>query len=230
MSKKRGKPAAPSGFAVGDHVRVKQGIRDADYPDMPLGGWVGTISEIHDDGIFTVCWSRETLDNIHPVYKMRCERDGAEEDWIGHGDLEPDPGGPLAIEQPTEISTKPLSSKDQDDRIRMVFGLTSNDPLPDVEEEMLLKYHDYLSKNMSFPFEMNYFRETGPFEGSNHVVRVMSLLDPEKYSVDEMYGLICRVKEGRKTFELPLGEFETDAKEPNKQLLADYCYWFCNWR
>jgi len=39
----------------------QQAIRDTDYPDMPLGGWAGTISEIHKDGMYTVRLSRETL-------------------------------------------------------------------------------------------------------------------------------------------------------------------------
>ena len=151
-----------------------------------------------------------------------------EEYGIGDEDLEPDSGGPLVIEHPTKITTKPLSMDDQEDRIRAVLGLTSNDPLPEVDEDTLLRYHEYLSKNMSFPFEMDYFEETGPFEGKNHIVKVVGLLDPEKHDCDEMYGLICRVKEGRKTFELPLGEFEPDNEVSEERMLADYCYWFWN--
>ena len=223
-------PKTKSQFATGDRVRVRAGIMDVEFPDMPMGGWAGEITEILDDGMYTVRWSRETLDSIHPVYKKRCEKEGMEVDeyWIGDDDLEPDLGEPLAIEQPTEITTKPLSMDDQDDRIRAMFGLTSDDPLPDVDEDTLLKYHEYLSLNMSFPFEIDYFEETGPFEGENHVVRVVGLLAPERNGCDEMYGLICRVKEGRKTFDLPLSKFEPDDEVPEEQMLADYCSWFWN--
>ena len=223
-------PKTKSQFAIGDRIRVKSGIRGVDFPDIPMGGWAGEITEVHDDGMYTVRWSRETLDNIHPVYKKRCEKEGMEVDeyWIGDDDLEPDSGEPLAIEQPTEITTKPLSMDDQDDRVRAVFGLTSDDPLPDVDENTLLKYHEYLLENMSFPFEMDYSEETGPFEDKNHFVKVVGLLDPERNGCDEMYGLICRVKEGRKTFELPLSKFEPDDEIPEEQMLADYCCWFWN--
>ncbi len=133
MPKGKAKPKTPvvTKFKVGDKVRVKHGIRDTDYPDMPLGGWAGTISETHDHGMYTVRWSRETLAAISPVFKKRCERDGMalEDYWLGDDDLEPDTGSPLNIEHPTEIKTKPLSPTDQDDRIRIIFGLTSNDPL-----------------------------------------------------------------------------------------------------
>jgi uncharacterized protein YodC (DUF2158 family) len=139
MPKKKRVPSPVARFKVSDKVRVKHGIRDTDYPDIPLGGWAGTISEVHNDGMYTIRWSKETLANIHPVVKQRSEKDGTvlEEYWLGDDDLEPDTGGPLNIEQPTEIVVKPLSPKDQDDRIRMVFGLTSNAPLPEVNDETL---------------------------------------------------------------------------------------------
>ena len=120
-------------FKVGDKVRVKHGVKDVDYPDMPLGGWAGTVIEVEGSDTFTIRWSEETLAAIHPVFKKRCEKDGLdlEEYALTGDDLEPDTGGPLKIEQPTKITTKPLSPKDEDDRVRMVFGLTSNDPLPE---------------------------------------------------------------------------------------------------
>ena len=139
MPKRKTKQAASSKFKVGDKVRVKHGVRDTDYPDIPLGGWAGTISKVQGNGDYDVRWSRETLANIHPVVEKRCEKDGLTLEVYGlaEDDLEPDPGGPLEMEQPTEITTKPLSPKDEDDRIRMVFGLTSNDPLPEVDDKSL---------------------------------------------------------------------------------------------
>ena len=73
---------------------------DTDYPDMPLGGWAGTIAEAHDDGKYTVRWSKETLASIHPVFEKRCEKDGFGFDqyWLGADDLGPDTGAPLEIE------------------------------------------------------------------------------------------------------------------------------------
>ncbi len=50
----------PAKFRVGDRVRVESGARDTDYPDMPLGGWAGTVFEVHDNGMYTVRWSEET--------------------------------------------------------------------------------------------------------------------------------------------------------------------------
>jgi len=75
-------------FHVGDLVRVKHGVADVDYPDIPMGGWVGRITKI--EGMCLVRWSTETLENVHPVYRKRCERDGLDEDssWLAEEDLE----------------------------------------------------------------------------------------------------------------------------------------------
>jgi uncharacterized protein YodC (DUF2158 family) len=228
--KKSRKPVAPAKFKVGDKVRVKHGIRDTEYPDMPIGGWAGTVAAINDGGMYTVRWSRETLDNIHPVYKKRSKKDRTvlEEYWLGDDDLEPDSGGPLDIEQPTEIKAKPLSPKDQDDRIRMVFGLTSNDPLPHVGDETLLAYYKHLSENLRFPFKVDHFVETGPFERKKHTVTVLKLFDPANDPPDETDGLICEARRGGRVVEMPLAEFEVDEDAPGLQMLADYCYWFWN--
>lgn len=58
-------------FQIGEELRVRHGIADTDYPDMPLGGWAGMIAEIHGDDMYTVRWSKETLAAIHPVFKKR---------------------------------------------------------------------------------------------------------------------------------------------------------------
>ena len=60
----------------------------------------------------------------------------------------------------------------------MVFDLTSNDPLPDVDDETLEVYHEYLAKNLVFPFEATGTSGTGPFSGKTTNVTVISLGDP----------------------------------------------------
>ena len=107
----------------------------------------------------------------------------SEQYWLGDDDLEPDAGGPLTLEHPTKIRTKRLSLKDQDDRVRMVFDLTSNDPLPDVDDETLETYHEYLAKNLVFPFEAEYLPETGPFSSTTMNVHVIGLGDPDDESM-----------------------------------------------
>jgi uncharacterized protein YodC (DUF2158 family) len=60
MPKKKRVPLPVAKFKVGDKVRVKHGIRDMDYQDIPLGGWAGKITEVHQDGMYTLRWSKES--------------------------------------------------------------------------------------------------------------------------------------------------------------------------
>ena len=63
MTKRRGKSKKPivTDFRVGDKVRVKHGVTDVEYADMPMGGWAGTVTDVDKRGVYTVRWSRETL-------------------------------------------------------------------------------------------------------------------------------------------------------------------------
>lgn len=213
-------------FRIGDKVRVRHGVTDNDYPDMPIGGWVGTISETHKGDTHVVRWSDETIASIHPVFKNRCENDGLDfaQYSIGADDLEPDMGGLLDIEQPQHITTRPLSPKDEDDRVRMIFGLTSNDTLPDVDGEALETYYRHLSAHLSFPFTATHGDEYGHPER----VKVIGLGDPDDPMIDEMYGILCEARIEGRVVTLPLGELDEVKGKPNRQLIEDYCYWFHN--
>ena len=157
-NKKESKPRTPARFATGAQVRVKPGITVPDFEDIPLGGWAGAIREVDQRSApptYLIEWSQHTLDHMHPVYRQRCERDGLELEsmWLGEGDIEPDTGESAVIEQPTSIVTRRLNEKDQDDRVRIVLGLTSDDPLSEVEDDTLRAYHRYLAAHLTFPFE-----------------------------------------------------------------------------
>jgi hypothetical protein len=218
--RRRGSDAAR--FRPGAKVRVKSGVLDPDFPDIPLGGWAGTVKEVDEDEgrpVYLVAWGRATLRAIHPVYKKRCERDGLELEtmWLEEEDLEPDDGPPAPIEQPTSIVTPPLSEKDQDDRVRLVFGLTHDDPLPDVGRVTLLAYHRYLSANLKFPFKAR-------SETDGISLTVLRLLDPEEYDPDEEDGLLCEARGPAGPFPIPLHEL--DAAQANRKPIRDYTDWF----
>jgi hypothetical protein len=232
MSKKS-KPTGPPKFAVGDHVRVKAGVSDPDYPDMPLGGWAGTVVEVQlgHPIAYVVHFNQRTVAQVHPVYRNRCERDGLdlEEMSVWEDDVESDTGEPSPIEQPRNIVAKPLSMRDKEDRLRAVFGLTSDDLLPEVDEASLLIYHKYLVEKLTFPFEARYSREIGPLHNTTHIVTVLALLDPDDF-IDEDYGLFCEARHDKQKMQLPIVELEVGKRNPNRQLLDDYSLWFGNWQ
>jgi hypothetical protein len=226
-------PPPPARFAVGARVRVKPGTADPDFPDIPLGGWAGTVTEVDRHArppTYLIEWDQYTLDHMHPVYRNRCERDGLEVEsmWLGEADLEPDTGELPVMEQPTAIRTRPLNPKDQDDRVCLALGLTGDDPLPEVDGATLRKYHAYLAAHLSFPFEGSYSEETGPWEDRTYPVTVLGLLGADDW--DDTYGLLCEAREGTSRLEVPLAEVEVKKGGPNRQLVEDYHYWFWNWR
>ena len=127
---KPGKPPDPVTFQIGTKVRVKYGVCDPDFPDIPLGGWAGTVKEVPGQGRdeYPHCLGPADPQGMHPIYKKRCERDGLELEsmWLGEEDLELMTA--LRSHRAADtIVTKPLSEKDQDDRVRMVLGLTHDD-------------------------------------------------------------------------------------------------------
>jgi len=222
-------------FQVGNKVRVKPGVTDPDFPDMPLGGWSGTITEIiKERGQINCVFQLDdrTLASIHPIFRKRSERDGLDFEIMGLGEeaLELDDGTPVPIEQPTEIQTPPLSENDQDDRVRLVFGLTHDDPLPMVSFETLKTYYRYLAANLEFPFFTSYWAKSGPFTSKKVPLPISRLEPPVAEEFDEecpLYGIGIDQDE---EIECPLEAIELKKNDPNYRLISDYTYWSENWR
>lgn len=58
-------------FRVEDKVRVKSGVRDPDFADIPIGGWAGTVQKSRQNKgeiVYLIAWGRSTLQAMHPVY------------------------------------------------------------------------------------------------------------------------------------------------------------------
>ena len=79
-------------FAVGSRVRAKKGRTAPNDPDIPLGGWLGTVSQVSGT-IYLVQWSSESLEAAAPIYHERWRRDGVDfrAVWLQENSLEADP-------------------------------------------------------------------------------------------------------------------------------------------
>ena len=122
---------------------------------------------------------------------------------------------------PIEVSEK---------RVVRILGLRDDKRLPKVSDETLGVYHNYLSKNLTFPFEGEYSCETGPLENARYDINVIGILDINECSDLTFYGLFCRGKQGRRKIVVPLAEVEVKQEGRNKQLIKDYRSWFWNYR
>jgi hypothetical protein len=178
--------------------------------------------------MYSVRWSRETLASIHPIYKKRCAIDGKvlEEYWLGEEDLGPDLGEPLAIEQPTQITPRPLSAENQGDRVRMVFGLTSDDLLPVVDEDSLETYYDHLVERMSLPVEARHCPQED-FLNPSPLRRVKVVALDREIAWDEDEGILCKIRTAEGEEVVPLTDLEFRRSDPNHQFLDDFSAWFC---
>jgi hypothetical protein len=110
-------------------------------------------------------------------------------------------------------------------RILSALGL-SGDRLPEVDDENLVRYYEFLSEHLSFPFAAHYPEPTNLREEILYKCAVLELLDPSKCFSDEFDGIICKTRKGDFEVNLPLVELEVPQDTPNFQLIEDYWYWF----
>jgi hypothetical protein len=114
-------------------------------------------------------------------------------------------------------------------RIMKALGLI-DDLLPNVDEDTLFRYYEYLSANLSFPCAAYYPHPTNAKEQSEFGCYMMNLLDPAIHLGDEFDGIFCKTRKGKYELNLPLIELELPQGSPNCQLIEDFWYWFWNWR
>jgi hypothetical protein len=114
-------------------------------------------------------------------------------------------------------------------RIAQILGVKEDKELPEVDEETLMVYYQYLNKELSFSFEAEYSKETGQLEDTWYDIKVTGFFNIEKY-LDEFYGLFVTARKGKKKIEIPLAEVEVKEEGKNKELVDDYSIWFWNYR
>ena len=105
----------------------------------------------------------------------------------------------------------------------MVFGLTSDDPLPYDGEATELTYFGYLKANLEFPFPAQFF---DPIKDRKRDVTVTGMC--EDSPLDEGFGVMCEVLDGGGKGQMPLSELEVDPGNLNYQMVDDYITWFVN--
>jgi hypothetical protein len=116
-----------------------------------------------------------------------------------------------------------------EDRIRAALGVKGG-RLPEVGNEALQTYYDYLTTYLSFPFQAHYPEPIGLHVEIIKTVTVIGLLDPTKNLDCESLGIVCKARQGKQMVELSLADLEVDEDDSNHQLVEDYWFWFWNWQ
>lgn len=111
----------------------------------------------------------------------------------------------------------------------------SNDDLWDKKFEEWEKrdWSNWLTKILSFPFKVERMEdfESNPFQDNDdkpfavgHIVKVIEI-----EMEDDSYGIILKVREGRKTGYIPLCDVEVNSrKDENYWPVKEYVVWFAN--
>ena len=115
----------------------------------------------------------------------------------------------------------PCRQTSQGDRVRMVFGLTSDDFLPAVDEDSLETYYDHLVEQMSLPVEARYCPQEDFFNPSPlRRVKVVAL--DREIAWDEDEGILCKIRTAEGDEVVPLTDLEFRRSDPNHQLVDDF--------
>jgi len=209
-------------FKIGDSVKVKEGTLCPDDDSMCIGGWQGRIFEV--DETIGIRWDSITLKQLPLNYIKQSEKEGLglTEMYLDTDEVEPASPRDTEVEAErvaTELESKLqwLDSDDQEDqRIYKVIADTD-----DPEEA----WNDYLKKILVFPFEAEVSepQDRGPLRSGDKVQ--VDKID----SVDDLYGILVKVSQGRQRLVFPLCDLTaTDKKSPNYLPVNDYSVWFSN--
>ena len=213
-------------FQVGDFAKVKNGTRDPDF-GIDIGGWQGQISEI-DNEIICIVWDSVALSAFPDQYISQCEKEGL--DWeriyLETKEVElavPSNNGNDLIQKRQEIHSKHRWDYlgDTGRRIRKV--LEHIDPNDDLAA--FNAWEKYLNESLSFPFkaEISDYQTKGPLQQGDKI-RIHSI-----WGNDDLYGVIVKVRYGRKVYHCPLCDVEVLGEtSKNFQVVVDYKNWFAN--
>ena len=113
----------------------------------------------------------------------------------------------------------------QEARIRDVFQLADNMPLPRVTMNTLARYYAYMLRHLQLPFQALCPDINLPMRQLVRYITVTALL-PVAGSASR--GIHCKVEGLLHVNELPLVDVGLHDENPNCQLVDDYAYWFLN--
>ena len=139
-----------------------------------------------------------------------------------------------------------LNMDDQDKRIASIFDM---DEIPEVSDETLRTYLQYIKDNLDTSceitgiedFEWEEYYIIGPGSKKEHEkLRKTRPSFMDTYKIigfddepGEDYGILINLRRisDRKKFTLPLADLEvTDKNNHSYQILDDFSVWFVNWR
>ncbi len=216
-------------FKVGQAVRVKDGYREEET-GQALGGWVGRVVELNaEDRILCMALDSITLRSLPEGYVDNSEVEGL--DWtsyyLGYDDVEQTKV--RDTERDVETAIKELAAQAgwaylgaEGQAINQVLGGI------DIDDDMaqMEAWRGYFEKSLTFPFTavVDEVQGRGSRLRAGDQVRVLGIDD-----VDDLYGVLVRVKRRSGWFVFPLCDLKAvDKGSPNSEPVYLYALWFAN--
>ncbi len=218
----------PQSLDIGDVVKVRQGFEDPET-GVDMSGWYGRVTQrFPEAGTAMIAFDSQTLRQMPDHYIETCVAD--ECSWQAYGYELTDLIKAVPRDTPAEVETaveelemKYIYSYLGEEGLEIRQILRSVDP--DDEMDHLVAWTDYLEENLPFPFAavVDEWQDRGPVPSGSRV-RVHAIED-----ADEHYGIIVKVRYGRKQYHFPLCELAAaDEKSPGYHLIDLYRTWFAN--
>ena len=218
----------------GDVVHVRPGARHPIYPDLPMGGWTGTIEGVQrhrkdrERRRYWVHFLPSTTDRLRPVYLDREERDndaGYEpwDNWLAPDLLEPGEAPPETLEQPDLPGWAQQAGEQQ---VRTLFGLNPEDEYPSCDDDTARVWKDFLSQHLPLPRRL---RVSEPYDSDDRQLLLRRILGPNEVpsSVDDNpHGLYAEVSVDGEIEVTRLDYVLLFDDDPYDTLLRDYVHWY----
>lgn len=213
-------------FKVGDFVKVKAGVMDAEEEKYDLGGWQGHITDISEEGdevFYEILWDSATMKLMPDGFIQKSVSEGLS--LSAYNVLEED----IVASKPTESLKKSeaFAEKFEDHNLfndGSHEGTIIMQVLDGTEDAMEAydKWSAYLSENMSFPCAA----EVSENDGGGLRVGEKVVIKGFDDDVQDLYGIIANLKGGH---QFPLCNLEAEEKASDNWIyLQAYSVWFAN--
>lgn len=236
--KKMSKPV----YEIGAAVRVRDGVCDLDYNNLPLGGWEGRVCEILEDEaealLYCVEWNAATLKRLRkelPDYFVDAFREELDPFRFNFHAEDIEAGTHAAEDPETPVMQREVEEEfywsSQGDIGEMVAAALKSFHIENYEDEnaYYAGWMRYLEQNLVFPFKAIVYADQ-LFESDipdQATVEVIGLV-PE---LDSNFGILAAVNFEGKKHQIPVSDLELPDLEEGEIRYSPmdvYTFWVQN--
>ncbi|MEM7126885.1 MAG: calcium-binding protein [Chloroflexota bacterium] len=213
---------------IDDSVCVKDGFIDEET-EHNMSGWQGRVKELYlDAGSALVMFDSITIDAIPDAYIELCEEQGYSWteygfgfEWLNTAKARDRTRDAAKAEKRRAVHVRYLHLGEEGRDINQILkGIPPGDIMADLQA-----WEEHLLQHLDFPFAatVDEMIARGPLQVGDRI-KVHGI-----EMIDDMYGVIVKLRRGRKLFHHPLCDLAAmDESSSNHDLVQLYRVWFAN--